>query len=581
MDDETNMSSLRRSSINPPLGVVAPDTIPSNPPKAERWVPYRNPQAQERAEDEPSAASPSSDTNETNENSVQPDETTSSIPADLVEVTKRYAKRYAALSQSEEDRGWHWNLAPDGSFAMSTKTKKQKRRPKSKSARHRCNPPRRAPTACYKGSSNEEDLLASDEEVSAPLRNHADKTPMVVGATRQASVASSPALQRKRKRQKIEDGSSTINAAESADDDSEYEDSECEDDFECCESEYEDRDSAWMVMYHQLLSYKEQHGGSTNVPRGYCRNKKLAKWVANQRQLYHGNMKALSKERIDLLESIGFQWRLRCRTWMEMYKRLEKYKQGHNSTCVPISYKADPQLGRWVQWQRQHCKMKERIALLESIGFQWRLKEKRPWMEMYKRLEEYKQEYNSTCVPHKYKADPQLGIWVVNQRQKCKKKERVDLLNKIGFVWKGKIHRFSPDDRLWMEMYKRLEDYKQEHNSTCVPSRYKADPQLAKWVVNQRHRCKNKERVDLLNKIGFVWKVGDTDDRSWMGMYKRLEEYKLKYNSTCVPCKYKADPQLANWVSYQRQKCKKKELVDLLNKIGFVWKPKWRNQYST
>ena len=56
-------------------------------------------------------------------------------------------------------------------------------------------------------------------------------------------------------------------------------------------------------------------------------------------------------------------------------------------------------------------------------------------MEMYKRLEKYKQEYNSTCVPQKYKADPQLGLWVSYQRQQCKKKELVDLLNRIGFAW--------------------------------------------------------------------------------------------------------------------------------------------------
>ena len=63
-------------------------------------------------------------------------------------------------------------------------------------------------------------------------------------------------------------------------------------------------------------------------------------------------------------------------------------------------------------------------------------------MEMYKRLEKYKQEHNSTCVPTKYDADPDLGNWVTRQRQNRYKKERMgkerlDLLNKIGFAWKG------------------------------------------------------------------------------------------------------------------------------------------------
>ena len=55
-------------------------------------------------------------------------------------------------------------------------------------------------------------------------------------------------------------------------------------------------------------------------------------------------------------------------------------------------------------------------------------------------------------------------------------------------------------------MYERLKKYKQEHNSTSVPNRYKADPKLGKWVSKQRQSCKIKERVDLLNKIGFAWK---------------------------------------------------------------------------
>jgi len=200
--------------------------------------------------------------------------------------------------------------------------------------------------------------------------------------------------------------------------------------------------SAWMKMYNELLSYKELHGGSINVPVRYNGSRKLGGWVRKQRE----RRSSLSKQRIALLESIGFEWEsreiLNQESWMGMYERLKKYKQEHNSTSVPLHYKADPKLGRWVSKQRHRCKEKERVDLLNQIGFVWEGKNRRgtdpqAWMEMYERLKKYKQEHNSTSVPTRYKVDPKLGKWVSKQRQSCNKKERVDLLNKIGFAWKG------------------------------------------------------------------------------------------------------------------------------------------------
>ena len=116
---------------------------------------------------------------------------------------------------------------------------------------------------------------------------------------------------------------------------------------------------------------------------------------------------------------------------------------------------------------------------------------------MYQSLLTYKKKYGTTCVPQKYKSDLQLGNWVNKQRTCCKKKDRIDLLNDIGFVWKA-----STD---WEIMYERLLTYKEKHGTNRVPRGYKADPKLGIWVKAQRQFCKEKDRVDLLNDIGFVW----------------------------------------------------------------------------
>ena len=83
-------------------------------------------------------------------------------------------------------------------------------------------------------------------------------------------------------------------------------------------------------------------------------------------------------------------------------------------------------------------------------------------------------------------------------------KHYVDRLNQIGFVW-------APADRVWDDLYQRLVKYKGKHGDCDVPSSCPADPRLAHWVVNQRHRKKqgslSDERVRLLTALGFRWAV--------------------------------------------------------------------------
>jgi hypothetical protein len=197
--------------------------------------------------------------------------------------------------------------------------------------------------------------------------------------------------------------------------------------------------------------------------------------------------------------SILFQWKFVADNdpWLKMYQRLKAFKIKCNHTRVPTGYKADPQLGNWVSNQRRICKDKDRIDLLNEIGFEWNARVS-DWELMYHRLLMHKKEHGTECVPAIYKADPQLGNWVSNQRQYCKDKYRIDLLNDIGFEWNARVSD-------WELMYHRLSEYKKKYGNTCVPKSYKADIKLAGWVRRQRRSCKDKYRVDLLKDIGFVW----------------------------------------------------------------------------
>ena len=186
--------------------------------------------------------------------------------------------------------------------------------------------------------------------------------------------------------------------------------------------------------------------------------------------------------------------------WMEMYQRLEAYNVKYRNTRVSRKPKADSELADLTKDQRLSSNDEDEINLLNDIGIEWNVLLTSDWGVMYQRLWAYKKKYGNTCVPRSYTADPQLAKWVKNQRQHCKEKDRIDLLNDIDFEW-------SVKSKSWAVMYQRLIKYKKEHGTTCVPTGYKEDPKLVNWVKNQRKNCKKKDRIDLLNGIGFAWIV--------------------------------------------------------------------------
>jgi len=195
-------------------------------------------------------------------------------------------------------------------------------------------------------------------------------------------------------------------------------------------------DKKWDTMYQLLLEYKAQHG-NTLVPRGYDKNPQLGGWVERQRFRY--SKKQSSSDRVMRLESIGFVWSCqKLVPWESMFQLLKEYKAQHGNTLVPRRYDKNPQLGKWVDIQRWRYSKTQlsstRILRLESIGFVFAVNENN-WMHMYRQLCFYKEKKGSTTVPRKYTKNPALGTWVRNQRRRCKKKERVKLLDDIDFVW--------------------------------------------------------------------------------------------------------------------------------------------------
>ena len=129
-------------------------------------------------------------------------------------------------------------------------------------------------------------------------------------------------------------------------------------------------------------------------------------------------------------------------------------------------------------------------------------------------------------MPKRWKDDPQLGAWVIRQKEQWRKyeadpatssmsAERVAALRQMGAIDSWREVRRSVSRR-WEESRARLEAYRDAHGGDCnVPQTCKDDPRLGKWVKTQKEQWRkyeadpatssmSAERVAALEQMGAI-----------------------------------------------------------------------------
>ncbi|KAL7502770.1 hypothetical protein ACHAXN_000679, partial [Cyclotella atomus] len=121
-------------------------------------------------------------------------------------------------------------------------------------------------------------------------------------------------------------------------------------------------DGVWyFILQNQLVEYKGNNG-HCKVPHDHP----LGLWAARQRS----NRTKMSQERINKLESIGFDWSVRATNkWDENYAELEKYQQENGHCKVPHDHPLGPWAARQISKQAEMSQ--DRIDKLDRIGFIW------------------------------------------------------------------------------------------------------------------------------------------------------------------------------------------------------------------
>jgi hypothetical protein len=316
-------------------------------------------------------------------------------------------------------------------------------------------------------------------------------------------------------------------------------------------------DKQWNIQYEKLVEFKRKNGHCM-VPFKYEQDMSLVRWVSRQRHIRTNNV--IPQDRKDLLDEIGFIWKVRVdykpaivsksdksrhTKWYNEYEKLVEFKRKNGHCMVPYRYEQDKSLGKWASSQRtRHARgmmLSVRKDMLDEIGFVWKADGDKLWHQHYEKLVDFKRNNGHCMVPCRYEHDKSLGKWVSTQRtghaNGVMLSVRKDLLDEIGFAWKG-AGRHHHNNKIWYHQYEKLVEFKRTNGHCMVQQKYEQDKSLGMWISSQRTGHANgvmsSVRKDLLDEIGLVWKGAgryhnnnnNNNNRIWHQQYEKLVEFK-------------------------------------------------------
>jgi hypothetical protein len=237
-----------------------------------------------------------------------------------------------------------------------------------------------------------------------------------------------------------------------------------------------------------------------------------------------------------------------------------------------------------------------RIELLDELGFDWSALNAK-WEMRFQQAETYTREHGHCNVPDRWIENPELGIWICNQRTLYRQRLRNGWDVNGAFspsttdeIWKVREKRLEsigidwfPQANCWMRKWERLCDFWKEYGHHEVPEW--ADPELFKWTSALREQCREyqKQLGDLKDKR-WVEVKGLSDDRIKALKAIQFWDEPSKHNASVSPVSerpFTRQPPLKKGVSRKRSilyddtewtSCFE-ELVVFLNKHGHMCVP--------
>lgn len=201
------------------------------------------------------------------------------------------------------------------------------------------------------------------------------------------------------------------------------------------------QEEVWLGHYNDLIKFQKKTGEPHPGPKDS--EVKLYHWCKNQRRFY--KTRKLAQHRIDLLNKIDFNWVNSNSTFDQRVKELLEFEKEYGTLHVSqVAFpKGSPnhKLSRWVNEMRRLYNENrlaiDRINKLNKIGFIWNMEDER-FSQNLKKLKRFYKQHGHWDVPQAGRTK-KLGEWVAQVR--CRglaKPHYVKALNESGFVWEGK-----------------------------------------------------------------------------------------------------------------------------------------------
>ena len=252
-------------------------------------------------------------------------------------------------------------------------------------------------------------------------------------------------------------------------------------------------------------------------------------------------------------------------TEFDYYGAMKEFFEENGHLYLPLGYTVDGHdVYREFSIIRSHKNSlsKEYRKKYEAIGMDWDITTR--WMYGFWAAEAYFMEFGNLDVPSGL--GEYHGVWLYDWLKRNRENQdrlierQITMLTGIGMDW-------TIEDP-WMEKYKELKRYKEEHGHCDVPGDYGP---LGRWVAEQRKRPQTGEKKELLDAIGFEWDGRASRSRNaWRQGVEYSKEYYENHGDLKVPAGFVCSDgyKLGNFVKKAKRDKRFEELMETVATPG-------------
>jgi len=344
--------------------------------------------------------------------------------------------------------------------------------------------------------------------------------------------------------------------------------------------QWDRREEIWEAKFSLLKAFLEKNTWSDLVSAHTDKSlRALYVWCHTQRVRRRKNL--LPARKIQKLESIGFRWDApsTSEAWDKQFEELKKFKEQNGHCRIPHRRGQKSQNNKLAAWSTNQRQLRnagglneEQISKLDSLGFEWKLRERGTWDATFQELVSFVERHGHFSPP---RSNKKLAGFVNHCRFRFSKgtlsEERRLKLEAINFPWSAKTAEAA-----WEERFAELEQFKIKHGHCKVPIGRLEFDGLGRWLSSQksaRRRGKlSAHGVSKLSNLGIDWGrmiVTPRGRDSWNKKFDRLREFHKSHGHTRLTSKEK---DLQHWLYVQRQRMRSKilnpERTEMLRSLG-------------